>query len=126
MVRVVNGVLVDDNDPRWVRRNERAEQPRSRRMGGVDSFRNAAPHNDGTHHGGPGVSPFDTINEHLLAAGFPRWQVAGSTVEPIVTVAFLLAFVMLGVKGLLLGALLFYFHQRTVQQHEPREGQRRS
>ncbi len=56
---------------------------------------------------GQQVSIFTVLNQKLLDAGFPRWNLGSTVIEPIVSVGFLLAFLLLGVRGLLFGGLLF-------------------
>ena len=51
---------------------------------------------------------FDQLNQRLLQSGLPRFNVGPYAVEPIVSVGMLVAFLLLGVKGLMLGALLFF------------------
>eukprot|EP00117_Sycon_ciliatum_P011760 scpid71760/ scgid13096/ len=123
MVRVVNGVLVDDDDPRAQgnrgRREQRGvqggihqHQPQEHDQAGYGAAR-------GPHAAQPGhhVSPLDTANEKLLSLGIPRLQVAGYQLEPIVMVGFVLAFMLMGLPGVLLGAVLFYLHHN--QQRNP-------
>ena len=57
--------------------------------------------------GGINVSIFDTLNEKLLAQGFPRWNAGPYVVEPIVSVGFILATVLMGFHGLIFAVLLF-------------------
>ena len=58
---------------------------------------------------GNGVSTFFTnLNERLLAAGLPRWNIGPYPVEPIVSVAAVLAVMFLGLSGFLIVALLFF------------------
>jgi hypothetical protein len=55
----------------------------------------------------PQPSIFESLNQRLLASGFPRFDLGQYKIEPIVTVGFILAFMLLGFRGLLFGALLF-------------------
>ena len=54
------------------------------------------------------VSIFDTLNQRLLDAGVPRWNAGPYVIEPIVSLGFLLAGLLLGLKGLLFGGILFF------------------
>lgn len=64
---------------------------------------------------GQTVSIFDSLNQRLLAAGIPRWNVGPYTVEPIVSVGFILAGLLMGIKGLLFAAVLFAVCQWSSQ-----------
>ena len=115
MVRIVNGCVVDDDDPRARRGQDR--QPRQGGYGRIhqqqqqdEQVRGQVPHG----HGAPGVhqvSPLATANEKLKSLGIPTLQVAGYQLEPLVMVGFVLAFCLMGLPGLLLGCVLFYLHQ---------------
>ena len=58
--------------------------------------------------GGQQFSVFDGLNQRLIDYGVPRFNIGQHTVEPIVLVGFILAGLLLGLPGLLLGALLFF------------------
>lgn len=51
---------------------------------------------------------FDGLNQRLITAGFPRFNLGPHTIEPIVSVGFILAGLLLGLPGLLLAAVLFF------------------
>ena len=56
-----------------------------------------------------GVSSFFTnLNQRLLDAGLPRWNLGSYPVEPIMTVGTLLAVMFFGLAGLLMAAFLFF------------------
>ena len=57
--------------------------------------------------GGQPVSVFQMLNQRLLGLGIPRFTVAQYTLEPIVSVGFLLAGVFFGLPGLIFAGLLF-------------------
>ena len=58
--------------------------------------------------GGQQFSVFDGLNQRLIGYGFPRFNIGQHTVEPIVSVGFILAGLLLGLPGLLLAAFLFF------------------
>lgn len=62
----------------------------------------------GGGQGGQQFSVFDGLNQRLVEYGFPRFSIGSHTVEPIVTVGFILAGLLLGLPGLLLAAILFF------------------
>ena len=51
---------------------------------------------------------FDGLNQRLIGYGFPRFNIGHHTIEPIVSVGFILAGLLLGLPGLLLAAFLFF------------------
>ena len=55
----------------------------------------------------PQSSVFDTLNQKLLDAGIPRWNLGSYVIEPIVTIGFLLALLIFGLPGIIFGGLLF-------------------
>ncbi|CAH1794592.1 unnamed protein product [Owenia fusiformis] len=113
MVRILsNGEIVQDNDPRL--------QQRGNTNGSQQQRRGYIEHNDNEDammqgQGGgqrgmgyaQGPSMFDTLNQKLLNAGFPRWNAGPYVVEPLVSVGLLVLFMMAGFRGLLFGAVLF-------------------
>ncbi|XP_041485852.1 protein FAM241B-like [Lytechinus variegatus] len=118
MVRVLaSGDVVADDDPRaQASRNQQSGS--SRQMGRIrhdNDMGNQGGYGGGAYGGGGGaqgggaggVSIFQVLNQKLLDAGIPRWTLGTTVVEPIVTVGFILAMLLLGVKGLFLGAILF-------------------
>ena len=56
---------------------------------------------------GPSSSVFDALNNKLKDAGLPNFNIGEHVIEPIVYIGFLLAFVLLGVKGIIFGLVLF-------------------
>ncbi|XP_066304616.1 protein FAM241B-like [Branchiostoma lanceolatum] len=114
MVRILaNGEIVQDDDPR-VRRPNQQRQQGARRQGYIQ--------HEEQPNVGPGgqhvqqVSMFDAINQKLLALGIPRFQLAGTTVEPIATVGVAVVFLLMGVRGLLFIGLLFGVSYLSRQQ----------
>ena len=73
-------------------------------------------HNDTTQDhpqqnaGGQGqtVSVFEVLNNKLKAAGLSSFNIGDHVIEPIVYIGFLAAFLLMGVKGLLFGLVLFF------------------
>ena len=60
-----------------------------------------------------GGSIFDQLNNRLISAGFPRWNLGQNVVEPIVSVALILAVVLFGFQGLLLVGVLWLITQQS-------------
>ncbi|KAI0212299.1 hypothetical protein LSAT2_002776 [Lamellibrachia satsuma] len=54
-----------------------------------------------------GVSIFHMFNQRLLDAGLPSWNAGPYTVQPIVSIGLLLAFMLFGFRGLFFGGMLF-------------------
>ncbi|XP_064613885.1 protein FAM241B-like [Liolophura sinensis] len=113
MVKILSsGEIVQDDDPRAQGSRNRGNQRNDRpRQGFVQ-------HNEqpqGMYQGGQTVSIFDSLNQRLLAAGIPRWNIGPYAVEPIVSVGFILAGLLMGIKGLLFAAVLFAVCQWSSQ-----------
>ena len=65
--------------------------------------------NENVHYHMPQTgSLFDTLNERLRSAGVPTWHLGPYPVEPVVSLGFLIALLLTGFKGLILGLLLFF------------------
>jgi len=58
--------------------------------------------------GGANVSVFDSISQRLSAAGVPTWHIGPYSVEPVVSLGFLLSLLVMGFPGLLFSGLLFF------------------
>lgn len=115
MVTIINGEIVQDNDPRAQefrnrgRRQER-QQERSQQQWSYGAHDQNPP---AQHEGG---SIFDQLNNRLLTAGFPRWNLGQNIVEPIVSVALILALVLFGFHGVLLVGVLWFIMQQSRQR----------
>ena len=70
----------------------------------------------------PDGSVFEGLNQKLLGLGIPRWNVGSYVVEPIVSVGFLAAFLLMGFRGLLFAALLFLVAQVGMGGGGPGQG----
>ena len=70
----------------------------------------------------PDGSIFEDLNQRLLALGVPRWNVGSYVVEPIVSVGFLVAFLLVGFRGLLFAAILFLISQVGIGGGGPGQG----
>ncbi|XP_038061234.1 protein FAM241B-like [Patiria miniata] len=114
MVRILaNGDIVQDDDPRVQQSSHSGNAPTNRgsRMGYIQQ--NTEPHqygHDGQGAGGhevQNVSIFQTLNQRLLDLGIPCFNIGPYTIQPIVTVAFILAMLIFGLPGLLFAGLLF-------------------
>ena len=89
MVTIINGEIVQDNDPRaqeFRNRGRRQQEQQHQRTRGSQN-QNYPP----VQQGG---SIFDQLNDRLISAGFPRWNLGQNVVEPIVSVALILALVL--------------------------------
>ena len=113
MVTIINGEIVQDNDPRAQefrnrgRRQER-QQERSQQQ------RTYGPNEENPPQQGGSI--FDQLNNRLLAAGVPRWNLGQNIVEPIVSVALILALVLFGFQGILLVGVLWFIMQQSRQR----------
>jgi len=58
--------------------------------------------------GSSSMSVFGALNQRLVAAGIPTWHLGTYSVEPIVSIGFLLSFLLGGFRGLLFSAVLFF------------------
>lgn len=145
MVRILaNGDIVPDDDPR-VQQSTRST--RGNNVHGIHSGTNqnggqqgqrqgwgqggggqgwygggdGAPEdgNDGQVHQ---VSIFEVMNQKLLSLGVPRWNFGEHVIEPIVLVGFLLAMLLFGLRGLIMGVLLFAVVKMSQgnRQNQPR------
>lgn len=54
------------------------------------------------------MSLFGALNERLVAAGVPTWHAGPYSVQPIVSLGFLLSFLLAGFRGLLFSGVLFF------------------
>lgn len=111
MVTIINGEIVQDNDPRaqeFRNRERRPEQSRGQSQ------------QQGTYRQSPqrqqGGSIFDQLNLRLLDAGFPRWNLGQNVVEPIVSVALILALLLFGFRGFILVGVVWFFLQQGRQR----------
>lgn len=58
--------------------------------------------------GAQSTSVFGGLNQRLTAAGVPTWHIGTYSVEPVVSLGFLLSFLLAGFRGLLFSAVLFF------------------
>ena len=54
------------------------------------------------------LSVFGSLNQRLEAAGVPTWYIGTYSVQPIVSLGFLLSFLLAGFRGLLFSGVLFF------------------
>ncbi|KXJ09579.1 uncharacterized protein FAM241B [Exaiptasia diaphana] len=112
MVTIIDGEIVQDDDPRaqaYKQRNRRPEPTtQSQTEQTFDSTRMRQRPQVGPGGIGGG-SIIDQFNNKLLAAGFPRWNLGQNVVEPIVSVMLILALVFFGLKGVLMVGLVWFF-----------------
>lgn len=107
MVTIINGEIVPDNDPRAQEfRNRGRRQERQQQW----------PHSQNPPHEQLGRSIFDQLNNRLVSAGFPRWNLGQYVVEPIVSVALILALVLFGIQGVLLVGVVWFIMQQSRQR----------
>ncbi|XP_050394687.1 protein FAM241B [Patella vulgata] len=105
MVRIssTGEILPDDPQPR----NRGSGDAPQQRQGSVRHENYNEQEQQEMQGEGGQVSIFDSLNQRLLALGLPRWNAGPYVIEPIVSVAFLLAGLFLGIPGLLMGLVLF-------------------
>lgn len=104
MVRIVDGCIVSDDEAQKI--SNRAPSNNSQRTnnrGGVNAQADADP-----HYHGPTANVFDSFNDRLIANGLPRWNLGSYVVEPIVSIGFLAALLLIGVYGLIFALGLFF------------------
>lgn len=98
---------------------------------------NSIPYHGGQRQAAEGPTLFDTWNAKLVQAGIPRWIVGSVTVEPLMTIIFLVIMLFFGLPGLMFLMLLYaviYFSnnftgtRRTVRGagNRPASGSQRS
>lgn len=111
MVTIINGEIVQDSDPR-----AQAYRERNRRQEGqsYQQRNQQQPHmgQEPAARGGAG-GVFEEINNRLLNAGFPRWNIGENVVEPFVSVALILALVFFGFRGVLLVGLVWFLLRQS-------------
>lgn len=115
MVTIIDGEIVQDDDPRaqaYKQRNRRQESSnQSQTQQSFDPTRTRQRPQVGPGGIGGG-SIIDQFNNRLIAAGFPRWNLGQNVVEPIVSVMLILALVFFGLKGVLMvGVVWFLLNQ---------------
>ncbi|KAJ7372798.1 hypothetical protein OS493_016717 [Desmophyllum pertusum] len=109
MVTIINGEIVQDNDPRAQEfRNRGRRQERQQQQ----QWNQNAP----VQQGQGGGSIFDQLNNRLISAGFPRWNLGQNIVEPIVSVALIIALVLFGIQGVLLVGVAWFIMQQSRQR----------
>lgn len=114
MVRILStGEIVADNDVRARQPSAGPRQNIGRIQHDPDAIAQEYEQGEGGGGGGGGGgaarwSMFEGLNQRLVAMGCPRFNIGSHTVEPIVSVGFLLAGLFLGLPGLLLAAMLFF------------------
>jgi len=54
------------------------------------------------------MSVFGALNQRLESAGVPTWHIGTYSVQPIVSLGFLLSFLLAGFRGLLFSGVLFF------------------
>ncbi|BFZ02604.1 hypothetical protein BsWGS_05643 [Bradybaena similaris] len=102
MVKILaNGDIVADDDPR-------AQQTYSKQTGNAHSGQTRI---QSTRHvqqdNGPQVSIFQSLNQRLVALGIPSFNFGDIVVEPIVSIGLLIALLVFGFPGLIIGLILF-------------------
>ena len=135
MVKIIDGEIVQDDDPRaieWERRQRqsqgwndsrlRGDHRNQQETTGSPSFASAfgrmgnPPSGGGQNSQMEGRSPFQEINEKLSGLGLRPWSIGDYVVEPIFTVALILAFVLYGFPGLAVVGIIWFFFGRTQRQ----------
>lgn len=110
MVYILDGQVLQDDDPRVQQRKRSSEQPQHR----------------SNVYGAPGrhasrVRPqvaqglLANVNHQLTAYGVPKFSIANRVVEPIVLVGGILLLMVFGVRGLLLGGAVWFITQPNSQ-----------
>lgn len=117
MVKIINGEVVPDDDPRaqeWMRRQR---QPGSSQS----PFPNAWQHQQQQQGGAGGrqqmneQSPTVEINNRLRAFGLSDLRLGQHVIEPMYLVAAVLGLVFWGIPGILIVAAIWFFMTRQQQ-----------
>jgi hypothetical protein len=120
MVTIIDGEIVQDNDPRaqaYKQRHRRPESSNEQRGNGDQGSFNSRTRQRANAPGGLGAgSILDQLNNKLISAGFPRWNLGQNVVEPIVSIVLILALVMFGLKGILIVGFIWFMLKQTGQQ----------
>ncbi|XP_039273263.2 protein FAM241B-like [Styela clava] len=116
MVRILaNGDVVQDDDPRLQQRTNTGTRygTINSQDSGYDEQQSAGgagdamPYHGGQAHYQEGPTLFDTWNQKLIDIGIPRWNIGNNTIEPLMTVMFLLVMLIFGLPGLMFLGLLY-------------------
>ncbi|RDD37439.1 Uncharacterized protein C10orf35-like protein [Trichoplax sp. H2] len=111
MVYILDGQVLQDDDPRVQQRKRSSEQPRQANP----NYRSNIAAASGRHANR--VRPQATqgvvgqINQQLTSFGIPQFTIANRVVEPIALVGGLILLMVFGVRGLLLGGVLWFVTQ---------------
>lgn len=122
MVKIIDGEIVQDDDPRaieWERRQRQNygwNDPRLRGSQAPPSQNNQFPPGGGHQGQIQGQSPFQGINEKLAQFGLRPWRIGENVVEPVFTVALILALVFYGLPGVVIVAVIWYMFGRNQRQ----------
>ena len=113
MVTIINGEIVQDDDPRAhaYRERNRRESQRTEQPAGQPHYMGRSQPAGEAPAGGLGV--FSELNTRLLNAGFPRWNVGQNVVEPVASVALILALIFFGLRGVLLVGLVWFLIRQS-------------
>lgn len=109
MVTIINGEIVQDNDPRAQAYRQRGSQQEHSIQSRNRQQNMASPGVGGIGTG----SIFDQLNNKLLSAGFPRWSMGQHVIEPIHSVALILALVFFGLRGILFVGLIWFLLKQS-------------
>ena len=112
MVTIINGEIVQDNDPRAQEFRNRGRRQEQQQRQPQQQWS----HSQNPPHEQQGGSIFDQLNNRLISAGFPRWNLGQNVVEPIVSVALILALVLFGIQGVLLVGVVWFIMQQSRQR----------
>ena len=121
MVTIINGEIVQDNDPRARAYRERQDNANRPQINSRRSNENASQSNQRFQDGRQNYanSPFTDINNYLLRAGIPRFTLAGNVVEPVFLIAALIVVILAGLPGLLLMAIVYFVFSSGAENRDP-------
>ena len=103
---------MQDNDPRAQEFRNRGRRQEQQQRQPQQQWS----HSQNPPHEQQGGSIFDQLNNRLISAGFPRWNLGQNVVEPIVSVALILALVLFGIQGVLLVGVVWFIMQQSRQR----------
>ena len=111
MVTIINGEIVADSDPRAQEYRNRGRR-QERQQGQSQQQQWTYGTHDQQNPNGLEGGLFTQLNNRLLTAGFPRWNLGQYVVEPIMSVSLILALVLFGLRGVLLVGVVWFLMQQ--------------
>lgn len=112
MVTIINGEIVADSDPRAQEYRNRGRRQERQQGQSQQQQLTYGTHDQQQNPNGQEGGLFTQLNNRLLTAGFPRWNLGQYVVEPIMSVSLILALVLFGLRGVLLVGVVWFLMQQ--------------